>query len=130
MNMKDRIKQIREYYCDGNNEMFAQLLGEKPNTVSNWINRGMNNISVLNKLSNTFPDVDLNWLIRGEGQMSRKKVSDDGYKDEYLKLLKEQNDLNKKYSALLEEMRGRDNEKNTSAGMDSAATDAPGKTGS
>lgn len=69
MDIRDRIKQIREYYCGGNNEKFAQLLEEQPNTVSNWANRGLNNISVLLKLSDTFPDLNLDWLITGNGEM-------------------------------------------------------------
>lgn len=72
MDIKYRIKQVREYYCEGNNEKFAQLLGEQPNTVSNWANRGMNNISVLIKLSDTFKDLNLDWLITGDGEMLKQ----------------------------------------------------------
>ena len=75
MEIGNRIKILRTHYCGGNNEMFASAIGERPNTVSNWINRNPGNISVLKKLIDAFPDLNIGWVIKGEGDMLKKNIS-------------------------------------------------------
>ncbi|MDR2927170.1 MAG: hypothetical protein LBV41_03045, partial [Cytophagaceae bacterium] len=66
-----RIKKIREHFCNDSNKVFANEVGEKPNTVNNWIREGYSvSRGVASKLTEKFP-VDLNWLLSGEGEMLR-----------------------------------------------------------
>lgn len=66
-NNGERIAQIVSYYCNSKAE-FARKLGEKPQTISNWIARD-NGINVLNKILEAFPDVNPDWLMTGYGHM-------------------------------------------------------------
>jgi hypothetical protein len=69
--INSRIKKIREHFCNDSNKVFAYQVGEKPNTVNNWIREGYSvNRGVASKLTEKFP-VDLNWLLTGEGEMLR-----------------------------------------------------------
>jgi transcriptional regulator with XRE-family HTH domain len=76
METKDRIKIIRDYFCDGNNELFAGKIGEKPNTTSNWISRNPGSISVINKICQTFPELSIDWLLTGEGTMLKSETKE------------------------------------------------------
>lgn len=100
MNITERIKKVREHYAGGNNEKFAEIIGEKPNTVSNWANRGPGNISVLIKLSDTFPDLNLNWLIAERGEMLISNSEVNKLKDECLELHRLNFELNKENKQL------------------------------
>ena len=72
MKINERIKKIREHFCDDNNVKFAEIMEENPNTTSNWIG-GSRKIgkSVIDKIINRFSDVNPTWLITGDGEMLR-----------------------------------------------------------
>lgn len=69
----ERISEIKSHYFGnerGSNRKFADAVGEKPNTVSNWFNRkdGIGD-AVIDKILSAFPNVDKGWLIGGNGKM-------------------------------------------------------------
>lgn len=47
---------------------FARKVGEKPQTVSNWVVRD-NGMNVLNKIFAAFPEINQDWLMTGHGDM-------------------------------------------------------------
>lgn len=68
--MKDRIKKIRDYYCEGNNLKFAQDLGVAPQFASNLCN-GVRHpgAATLKKIKQIYPEINQAWLLTGEGEM-------------------------------------------------------------
>ena len=75
---KDRILQIRDYFCNGNNREFAKKLNMSEQYASN-MTHGTKNISAtfLNKILDAFPDVDRTWLYFGEGSMLKNNNTGD-----------------------------------------------------
>lgn len=69
MSRSDRIKEIRAHFFDGDNTAFAHAVGEKPNTVSNWVNREPGSVGVYVKITDALPSVSLDWLLTGVGEM-------------------------------------------------------------
>ena len=72
-NIGERIFKIKSYYFGnerGSNKKFADAVGEKPNTISNWFGRkdGIGD-AVIEKILSTFPNVDKGWLVGGNGNM-------------------------------------------------------------
>jgi len=113
MNIHERIKEIREFFFDGNNVKFAEKMEESVNTTSGWITgkRGVG-INVIEKVMNKFPTINGHWLLTGVGSMelnSQQSVSNIDYKAKCLELekenyalLKEKDELNKKLTSKLE----------------------------
>lgn len=66
-NNGERIAQIISKFCKSKAD-FARKVGEKPQTVSNWVVRD-NGINVLNKVMEVFPQVNKDWLMTGHGDM-------------------------------------------------------------
>lgn len=69
----DRICEIKtHFYGDKRGSLlkFAEAVGEKSNTVSNWMTRedGVGP-AVINKILTAFPEVNKGWLIGGNGSM-------------------------------------------------------------
>lgn len=60
-NNGERIAQIISKFCESKAD-FARKVGEKPQTVSNWVVRD-NGINVLNKVMEVFPQVNKDWLM-------------------------------------------------------------------
>lgn len=75
MNISERIKIIRERFCEGSNLRFAEVMDEKPQTTSGWVsgNRGIGK-NVIDKILSKFPEVSSNWLLSGEGEMLKSKT--------------------------------------------------------
>lgn len=63
----ERISDIITRFCESKAD-FARKLGERPQTVSNWVSRGAGK-NVLNKILTAFPEINANWLLTGEGSM-------------------------------------------------------------
>ena len=63
----ERISSIISRFCESKAD-FARRIGEKPQTVSNWVARGAGK-NVLNKILAGFPEVNANWLLTGDGDM-------------------------------------------------------------
>lgn len=66
-NNGERIAQIISKFCESKAD-FARKVGEKPQTISNWVARD-NGINVLNKVMEVFPQVNKDWLMTGHGDM-------------------------------------------------------------
>ncbi|MDR0660965.1 MAG: LexA family transcriptional regulator [Prevotellaceae bacterium] len=68
--INSRIREIRRRYCNDSNAEFADRMGEKPNTVNNWVRDGYSvGKIVINKIVKKFPEIDASWLLTGEGRM-------------------------------------------------------------
>lgn len=105
------LNRIKEAYGLSGNSELARFFGVAPNTVTNWYDRGTLNVDVV------FPkceDLNLNWMIYGEGEMFKNKGITTGiasepiteYKrtNEYTnELLKEINELRKDKERLINE---------------------------
>lgn len=57
----EKISWIISHFCESN-IAFAEKLGEKPQTTSNWVSRGCG-LNVIDKIVTAFPEIDANWLI-------------------------------------------------------------------
>ena len=68
MNIPNRIRKIREHFCNGSNKDFAGIMEENPSTTSNWVNRDVG-LDVVEKILLKFPSINSNWLITGDGDM-------------------------------------------------------------
>ncbi len=71
--MRDRIEMILA--AKGlNSSKFAELLGIQKSSVSHFLN-GRNNpsLEVVLKILNTFPDLNIEWLVLGVGEMYKKE---------------------------------------------------------
>ena len=75
MNINERIKKIREDFCDDNNTLFAEKLKVSAQYASNITKEGKNvGGKVLNRLLGLFPEVNSIWLKLGEGQMLKEEI--------------------------------------------------------
>lgn len=71
-----RFSQIREYFCSGDNKLFASKIGEKEQNLSSICTGSRPvGLTAIMKLLEAFPEVDANWLLLGKGDMIKKKYS-------------------------------------------------------
>lgn len=74
MSINNRIKTIRDKFCDGDNTKFAEMLGTSVQYASNICNEGKKvGSKVLDKILNIFPEVNAIWLKMGEGGMLKNE---------------------------------------------------------
>ncbi len=68
--MKTRIQEILNYYQLSAAE-FAKIIGVSPSGLSHILNGNRNYLSTdtIVKLTQKFPEIQLDWLILGKGQM-------------------------------------------------------------
>ena len=77
MNTNERINEIREHFCDGNNKIFSKMLAYTEQYASNLTKNGKSvGKNVIENLSKTFPDLNINWLLTGEGTMLKSYNSE------------------------------------------------------
>lgn len=67
------LNALKEYKNFSSMAEFARYLGIKAQALSNWYTRNTFDIHIL---SDKFPEIDANWLLRGEGPML--KADSDG----------------------------------------------------
>lgn len=60
----------------GRNKRFADKMGVTEFVVSNWVKRGAGT-SVIMKIKNAFPEVSVEWLLSGEGEMLKDAPADE-----------------------------------------------------
>lgn len=63
----ERIAEIISHFCDSKAD-FARKIGERPQTVSNWVSRGAGK-NILNRILTLYPEINPTWLLTGEGEM-------------------------------------------------------------
>lgn len=66
----DRISTIVEKFGNGKNTVFASLIGVSEANVRNYKNGVMPKADFLEKIARSF-DININWLLTGEGNMLR-----------------------------------------------------------
>lgn len=66
------LDRIKEYYKLKGNADLARFLGVAPNTITNWYGRKTFDIDVI---YTKCVDIDMNWLLTGEGKMLRNEES-------------------------------------------------------
>lgn len=59
----------------GRNKRFADKMGVTEFVVSNWVKRGAGT-SVIMKIKNAFPEVSVEWLLSGEGEMLKDSADE------------------------------------------------------
>lgn len=65
-----RILQIRDYFCNGNNQLFADKVGFTMQYVSNLAHAKKNiSANFLDKILVAFPEINRQWLYFGDGDM-------------------------------------------------------------
>ena len=64
----EKLNSIIEKLCLGNKANFARKVRTSPQTVTNWLNRGISKDGIL-AISQAFPDLNQAWLLYGEGEM-------------------------------------------------------------
>lgn len=62
-----KISQIIKHFCESKAD-FAKKMGETPQNIQNWIKRGAG-MAILEKLLEAYPQINLNWLLKDEGEM-------------------------------------------------------------
>ena len=69
-----RISALVDYYVGskhGRNKRFADKVGVTEFVVSNWVKRGAGT-SVMMKIKKAFPEISVEWLLSGEGEMIKE----------------------------------------------------------
>lgn len=72
MNDKMILTEIIQTLCYGSKAEFARALNISPQTITNWMNRGISKEG-LTIIQKAFPNISSEWLLTGEGEMLRKK---------------------------------------------------------
>jgi phage repressor protein C with HTH and peptisase S24 domain len=70
--VSQRLTEIIDHFADGNEKRFADSLGVKPAVINNYT-RGKQQskpgFEVLYKIASEYPDVNVDWLLTGRGEM-------------------------------------------------------------
>lgn len=67
-----RITLLIEHFCKGNEKRFAESLGVSPAVINNYTNgkqQSKPGFDMLYKICKTYPQVQIEWLISGQGEM-------------------------------------------------------------
>jgi transcriptional regulator with XRE-family HTH domain len=77
MCINKRIKFLVDNLAKGNKRRFAKSIGVPSTTISGIVgSRGSDpSYSTLKKITNTYPEISLNWLLNGEGEPFNKAIS-------------------------------------------------------
>ena len=70
MKYQNILNEIIQKMCYGNKAEFARAINTSPQTITNWMNRGISKEG-LTAIQRAFPDLSSDWLLTGEGEMLR-----------------------------------------------------------
>lgn len=90
--IKNRIIQFIEVQKINKTEFFKKIDVSPSNFRSSSLKSEIN-ASIVAKISAHYPNLNINWLITGNGSMFLNKKEDNEYKDKYFQCLEEQNKL-------------------------------------
>lgn len=68
MTDKEKLELIIAQLCYGNKAEFARIIEISPQTVTNWMNRGVSKDG-LTSIQKSFPSINPEWLLTGKGEM-------------------------------------------------------------
>jgi len=105
MDTKERIKEFLALKKIGQNR-FAKDCGFSDSLINNV--KGSIGSDKLNKISSRYPELSMDWLITGKGEMLKGEPPEMGvanYVGENARLHRENEELSKKVIALMEELR-------------------------
>jgi DNA-binding XRE family transcriptional regulator len=70
MNINDRINHLVHLLAEGKQRAFARAIGIRPSTLNSIVGplRRDPSFKVLRMIVDAYPNIGLNWLIRGEGE--------------------------------------------------------------
>lgn len=74
MNIGEKVSLLREYFCEGNNLKFAEMMESSPTTTSNWCKAESLGKEVIVKILSKLPKVDANWLLMDDGEMLKPTI--------------------------------------------------------
>jgi len=106
--MQDRVQNILESK-QLTSSKFAEMIDVPRSTISHIISgRNKPSLDLITKIANTFPDISIDWLILGKGDMlktkSEEKATDSLFKDKLQTQLKldteDENNTSKEYPGL------------------------------
>lgn len=66
-----RIKELIDYFCQGNNSIFARAIGTSEANVRNYLNGRQPKFETLYLIADKF-EISCDWLIQGEGSMRKE----------------------------------------------------------
>lgn len=68
--MKDKaiLDEIINALCLGSKADFARSIDISPQTITNWMNRGISKDGLL-AIQKAYPNISSHWLMTGEGEM-------------------------------------------------------------
>ncbi len=71
-----RIELIINTYCKGSKSEFAKKLGVTPSVIGNitGLRQGAPSFMLLEKIANTFPQINCEWLLTGRGGIDKKET--------------------------------------------------------
>lgn len=75
MTDKDKLTAIIDTLCLGNKAEFARAVNTSPQTITNWINRGISKDGLLS-INKAFPSLNREWLLTGKGEMLKQPVDE------------------------------------------------------
>lgn len=99
--MEKRIKEIRRVYSL-NQTQFAEKIGLKQPTIAGYENGKDVPLSTIITICRTFPGINENWLLTGEGKMAIEPSEEDGKR--LARLMSEMSENKKKLFRFLVDM--------------------------
>ena len=115
LELKDRLNEMLKAY-GLNQANIAKEVGIATSTISNYYSgKKESSLRFLMALLNKYPDLSADWLMKGEGEMNKKKeeMGSESYEeleDEIISLRGELKGLQCAYDRLLDRISGRTNE--------------------
>lgn len=84
---KDKLSAIIDTLCFGNKAEFARRIKTSPQTITNWMNRGISKDGLI-LIGNGFSELNPEWLFRNEGEMLREEYRTNAKEEEESEMLR------------------------------------------